>query len=104
MEKLDKKIFSLLERHKISIKTKILVKSSKTASEQPLFAVPELNPTLYMRPLLKEVHYSLPPCIPSSTNIEDCYFTVPLSCGWLEKKVPTMLTKYDFFCIAQGSK
>ena len=27
-----------------------------------------------------------------------------LSCGWLEKKLSVMLTKYQFFCIAQGSK
>ena len=32
------------------------------------------------------------------------YPTVPLSFGWLEKKVQAMLTKYKFLCIAQGSK
>ena len=33
-----------------------------------------------------------------------CLITVPLSCGWLGKKVQAKLTKYQFFCIAQGLK
>ena len=32
------------------------------------------------------------------------YHTVPLSCGWLEKKLSAMFTKDQSFCIAQGSK
>ena len=30
--------------------------------------------------------------------------TVPLRCGWLEKNMTAMLTKYQFSCFAQGSK
>ena len=32
------------------------------------------------------------------------YYTVLLSRGWLEKNLSAMLTKYQFFGIAQGSK
>ena len=44
MEKLGKSVFSYLKDIKFQKKQKFLVIASKTASEQPLFAVPELNP------------------------------------------------------------
>ena len=44
VKKLGKIYVFLLERHKIFIEQNNLVKASKRTSEQPLFAVPELNP------------------------------------------------------------